>query len=74
MQNNESPIRKGDIVRLRFGRGKMSVLEVDPDGATCVYHDSGNQVVWVALQCLVRKGQRPRSAVVGNARAIVGFD
>jgi hypothetical protein len=74
MQSNESPIRKGDIVRLRFGRGKMSVLEVDQDGATCLLLDSGDQVVWVALQCLVRKSLRPRSASMSNARAVVGFD
>jgi len=75
MLSGEQPFRKGDTVRLRFGRQKMTVIEIDGDGANCVLQDSrSQQVAWVAWQCLVPAGKRPKSSSLNPVRAAVGTE
>jgi uncharacterized protein YodC (DUF2158 family) len=73
MLSSDQAFRKGDTVRLRFGTQKMTVIEIDGDGAHCAPQDSSTQqVAWVAGQCLVPAGKRRNSTSLSPVRAAVG--
>ena len=71
---NDQPFRKGDAVRLRFGRRTMTVLEIDGDGANCLTQGvHGQQMIWAAWECLVPAKQPPNFKLLHSIRSFAGL-
>jgi uncharacterized protein YodC (DUF2158 family) len=69
MSENSKQLQKGDVIRLRNGGPKMTVVGFDGEGVDCVFTaGSQQQTVWVSLACPIKVGKRrrqPESEEVG---------
>jgi len=65
-------IQKGDFVKIGSSGWTMSVLELEGEGAHCVWAiGSEQQIAWVSLACL-EKAKVRRELHVSEAVGVVG--
>jgi hypothetical protein len=65
-------MQKGDLVKIGSSGWSMTVVEVEGDGAHCVWMvDSQQQSAWVSFACLERAKDR-RESHMGEAVGAIG--
>jgi hypothetical protein len=66
-------IQSGDIVKIGSSGWTMRVLEVEGEGAYCVWTvDSQQTTAWVSFACLERARDRRRQSRLSEAVGVVG--
>jgi uncharacterized protein YodC (DUF2158 family) len=62
MREGSVPLQVGDVFRLQYGSPKMTVIDIDGEGANCVWlAGSGEQTAWVSFACPMKIGKRSSS-------------